>query len=187
MISKAKKSRIMAQIRSEMQLYYEHMPQEDRGPIGSYCMFWADLTVRVLKAHNYDAIIQAGTAYWPCGPVEADGGQDTYGFEFEWNKTTYNKIIQGGFPEIHVWAAIVSTPPSIIDPVSFNFKLHCLRNGRKWNAPDPPDYLWVEPGEWPKGVTYKADKQAIEYVHAVLHSVATGSPVAIKVLRKFDS
>ncbi len=182
MVFQGQKDFLMGVIRTEMQKCYEQMPAEERGSIGSYCLFWADLTVKILRSYGIDAQIQAGSAFWPCLP----DGLTTYGFKFEWNKQTYQKIIEGGLPEIHVWAA-TTNPPAVIDPVTFNFKLHAIQNGYEWRAPDPPDYIWIEPGaEWPKGVSYMPDIQAIEYVYSILNGIETQSPFAIRILRKFD-
>lgn len=183
-LSLAEQQTLVSEVRREMKAY--HAKNLSDKPIERFCLFWAFFTLKALHKRGLKtAQIQAGTAYWPIVSEETDDGvsANQFGYQFTWDKLAYSQVINGEQPEMHAWIAIAEPPVEIVDVTAPFFKERAIKEGFRYDAPDPPDFFWQEGMQFPFGVTYIADVQAIEIAYAMLNTAMSGGPLAIKFWR----
>jgi hypothetical protein len=176
--SKEQKDRIVRQIRRKFMDWWNSQPE--KAPESHYCFWWAVFTVSVLQEYGHQAQLQAGSAFYKRIRPEEDDGEITsdWGYLFEWNEKARSAIIQGGMPEMHVWAAITheNKDGEIVDLTSKFFKERCEQDGYRWTNVDPPDYLWASTHNWPHNLAYyQPDMQAIALAYGMLQASIKGS------------
>ncbi len=130
-------------------------------------------------------LIQAGSARWPRVPPELDDGVSATHFAYEWHPDSdVARLVRAGIipvvrranghtaaslPELHVWLGCPETG-EIIDFTTGLWPSACRATlGEQWLAPPPPEYLWTFGSRLPSGVSYIADRNAIETVVCILH------------------
>jgi hypothetical protein len=130
-------------------------------PTRAGCLYHAWAACIVGKQHGHRFLLQAGSAYWPCVAPEFDDGtsHNAFGYEFD-RVAAAGATGLGILPEIHVWACDPMAA-EVIDLTTGEWPEQAKAlTGMVWSAPRPPDYLWARPDEFPKGVTYRATKDA---------------------------
>lgn len=155
-------------------------------PLIGRCLDLAWHGYRILKAWPGAprTIIQAGSAQWPRVPPHLDDGVSPTHFAYEWDPDSqFAQLLRLGvfplvqaadghvaasLPEIHVWLACPDTQ-EIIDFTSGVWPAACEATlGLPWLADLPPDYLWTFGTKLPPNVNYRASRDAIDAVIAVL-------------------
>lgn len=123
------------------------------------CLDRASIAVLAAELNGQRAIVQAGTAYWPRATLPS-GEIEQYGYEWTDSEEMWDLCRREQLPEIHVWAAFPGHGFAV-DPSSGHFPKNCIKAGRPWEAPTPPDwYVMTVGAEHPAGVVYKANAQA---------------------------
>jgi hypothetical protein len=160
--------------------WWREQPEDERGPIGSYCLWWAYHLTCVLRGMDIPAQIQAGTAYWPRLRQDQDDGLPTTlpHFGYQYTPSTGDLVRIAVFhrlPEMHVWVGIPGAdgfPPTIIDPTTQWWPDLCrLRIGKDWPGDKPPLYFWGSKA--PPGVVYEPHREAIRLCYIILSLTQT--------------
>src|SRR5690349_17912512 len=131
------RNRFIKLARQKMKETWEAFPS-GKGPIGHYCLFWADTLATILRnAGVQKAQIQAGTAYWPIIRPEEDDGvsHNQWGYKFELSQDTLKALKEGRLPEMHAWVAIPGSQPEIIDITTCFWHGRVMELGYPWTAP----------------------------------------------------
>ncbi len=181
--------KIVAEITVEMYQWHFSQPK-DKSPISHYCLWWAKNTVNVLHRYGLKAQIQAGTASWRVVKPEDDDGFSAlnYVYEFEWNRRTLNYVAAGGFPEIHVWAAIApkDCPEGRGQLIDLTAQ-YVLQRAKTVIPKATINYplLWCYTDDLPSEVRYAPRLQAIEIAYSAIRGCDTGIS-SIRVLEPFE-
>lgn len=130
---------------------------------GGACLLWAIAALRVLRLHNVDAILQAGTCLWPRVRAEDDDGVMNTHFGYEYHadsERTVEMLRMGALPEMHIWVAIPSRNEILDFSTRFLPEQCRLIIGEDWPGDTPPNYLWSRAEELPERVVYAPDAGA---------------------------
>lgn len=127
------------------------------------CLYWAKLTVKVLKEHGIRGVLQAGSLSWPIIRPEEDDGKCSTHFSYMWEPytaITIQRIREDVLPEMHVWVGIPATG-ELVDITTRYLKQQCQETaGLPWRGDEPPDYLWDKAPQIPDKVFYEVDNKA---------------------------
>jgi len=184
MLSVAMQKVVVAEIRKRMSAFKEKRKSEIDIPLDKACLFWAWHTLRALWARDIEAQLQAGTACWMILDDQSDEDGELpnrFGYEFEWSAKTRQSIIDGMFPEMHVWVAVAGRgkePDQIIDVTVPYFEQRAREDGFKVNM-KLPDFLWCEAKNGPGTAWYEADAKAISLAYSFMKGALSGQPVTI--------
>jgi len=129
------------------------------------CLYWMQLTLIALRRLGLRALPQAGTMHWRFVPPEMDDGKCAMWFGYEWspeNDLSKFAIQHGLVPEIHCWIGLPDTN-EIVDFSTRYVQEQAEREGYRWLAPVPPDYIWCQADQLPDGVFYKPEIDAINF------------------------
>lgn len=127
-------------IRLFMKERYLHRPT-------AACLYWAFVTVGVLRDYGYEALFQAGTLNWPRLPLGVQDETALTHFSYEWDTTLEEALTVlhsdgDALPEMHCWAAIVDTE-EIVDLTTGFLVQQCADLARlDWPGEKPPDHVW---------------------------------------------
>jgi hypothetical protein len=162
-ISAAAKEEIYAKALHQLRAWYGP-DQEHTGA----CIYWSQVTMKVLKEAGLRPLLQAGTLQWcMVAPGQDDGRMATH-FSFVWSPELPGSraAIQGGkLPEMHVWVALPDTQEIVDFSTGALKKLAEGRFGLRWPGPPPPKFLWGRP---PEKTLYTPNREAIRYALQVL-------------------
>lgn len=132
-------------------------------PYGS-CILYAARTAASLRKRGIRAVINAGTCMWPrVRPADDDGKVMTH-FGYEWapkDEMSIRAAELGLLPEMHAWAAIGETR-ELVDLSTGGLVTQAALFHYDWPGDPPPKYLWCTEAEFPKGVIYRPDMDAIK-------------------------
>lgn len=136
------------------------------------CLYYSAFTVLAIANRGARAILQAGSASWRFkAPALDDGvGPTHYSYEFDpTHPLSAARLAQGGFPEMHCWAAVPATG-EIIDLTTRHLPalLREALPNQTWSAAIPAPYFWGRARALPEGWRYVADLQAISIAFALL-------------------
>ena len=172
---------VAAAARREMEAFYA-AGRCGESPIEAMCLFWAFFTVRACRRAGLPAQLQAGTAYWPTGPVNdgEESGPNVFGYEWDpGDPLTRAFLMRGQLPEMHCWAAVAGEPPEIIDLTARFFHARAAACGLEIRCPPPPEFFWHEGPELPPGVVYLADMEATHIAYQFLHAAVREAPLVV--------
>lgn len=174
------KDYVIQTTRYRMEQWWNEQPDNVRGPLGSYCLWWVWHLTCVLRGMDIPAQIQAGTAYWPRLREDQDDGLPTtktqYGYKFtDCAANVVQIVILHQMPEMHAWVGIPGVegfPPTIIDATTQWWPELCkLRTGMDWPGDNPPPYFWSD--KVPHGVMYAPHREAIKLCYQVFYLTGT--------------
>lgn len=133
------------------------------GTLQKACPVWALAVIHQLNLVSEYAIIQAGSAFWPRMLHDDSTSPLYFGYQWEPNSLiTLMRIVDGIFPEMHVWVALPKRN-EIIDVTTCYLTAQCKElTGLSWDAPEPPNYLWTDVDLLPPGVRYTPSLSAIK-------------------------
>lgn len=90
----------------------------------------------------------------------------------ELRKLKIRAILQAGTA---YWPICTPETDDGVSPTEFGFG---------FTAPEPPEYLWVEPDQLPTGARYWADRHAIDIANSYLQSMIIGEPLVIRLTQE---
>lgn len=124
------------------------------------CLLHSLYLCAALKRAGYQAMIQAGSAFWRVIPDAEDDGVRPlqYGYEFEHNADSVASIRSGVMPEMHCWVGVPNLG-MIIDLTTKYIPDLVALAGMECRIPQP-DSLWLDVTKWPDGVHYDAKVEA---------------------------
>ncbi len=175
-LSETMKKDVVGEVTDRMGRWLLSQPQHARGPLGSYCVWWAFETVRVLHTLDIPAQIQAGTAYWPRLRQDQDDGlastMTQFGYLFDPGVQNVATVaVLHRLPEMHAWVGIPAAegfPSTLIDLTVRWWPDRCLETtGMDWPGGPPPPFLWAD--RLPKGVSYIPHLEAIRLCYQILY------------------
>lgn len=104
-----------------------------RLPREEHTVPWVLLAGQLLQAEGHDAILCAGSAFWPTG---------TNWFGYRWNpQSRWNTVWQsiGLPPEFHAWIEIRQNTPLVLDVTTGSWPHRAEQRGIIWTGEKPPD------------------------------------------------
>jgi hypothetical protein len=132
------------------------------------CLYLSFYAIMFLERQGIRAELQAGSMSWRCVSPEHDDGVVANYFSYQWSPRDLPSLIAmatGDLPEMHVWLGIPATQ-ELIDLNTGQFpvfmKRACPQN--RWQAPPPPDFLWVkiaDAPEWQDVCFYEPNAEAV--------------------------
>ena len=132
------------------------------------CLQRATVGSMLLAQRGVRAIIQAGSASWPCIDLALDDGKMDTHFSYQWaiGQNIDPATVEDQLPEMHCWLAIPKTRELVDFSMGEQPRLAALTAGLTWTGPLPPEYLWTD--SLPEGVYYEPNAEAIRLAVALM-------------------